>query len=126
MLRNTGTSAGRQLPAAGKLGTKGATAALISIKGSTASTVDSAPHYVPLLNWKEDRGPSLDVLTLPTLPKSTRSLPNSNGSRPHVQAGDSDASISSSSDAEFVPAPRRVRKVAAVNPRRKFLKDSAE
>lgn len=122
MFSNTGSSAGGQLPSPGELSTKATTAALR--KGSTASTVDSASKFVPLLNWKEDRGPSPDLLTLPTLSKSTQSVPNTNGSRRHVRAAESDPSISSSSDADFKPAARRVRRVAALHLRRKALNDS--
>ena len=116
MFNSASRTAERRL-SPGDLAAKSATVAFR--KGSTASSVAGASQFIPLLSWEEDRGPSQDLLTLPTLSNSVESIPESNSHR--HQVADSDASISSSSDEEFKPAARRVRRVAALNSRRKAL-----
>ena len=114
MFNNSSTTAGVQLLSPGKLATK--TAAIALRKGSTATSVNGASQFVPLLNWEEDKEPSRDLPSLPTLSKPATISSENKGSTLQV---DSDASISSSSDEELKPAAQRARKVTALRPRRK-------
>ena len=95
-------------------------AALALRKGVTGGSNDRAAQFVPLLNWEEDRVASVPLL--PNLPHRSNSAHDNKAVRTVNRSNsDSDASISSSSDEEFQPAGRRVRRLAAATSARKCL-----
>lgn len=113
MFNSTNTTAGRQLLSPGKLTTQNAKLAFR--RGSTASSVNGASQFVPLSTWEDNREPSSNITSLPTSLASAKATPETQADTTQVV---SDASISSSSDEEFKPAARRVRRVALLEPRR--------